>query len=129
MDNNVRIIRLQGGEDIVADCLEDNDQLLLDNPMHLIFKRGPAGGKMMVLLPWLPIELVESNMISIPYKDILTHMQPKRELVEYYFQVVAAVNEQMNFSLNIGHDEESENKLLNELLEQALEEKKNSNIH
>lgn len=58
MAENIRIIRLKGGEDIVADCLEDENSLILDSPMHLIFKRGPAGGKIMVLLPWLPVELL-----------------------------------------------------------------------
>jgi hypothetical protein len=128
--DNIKIVRLHTGEDIVADCLDDENQLLMDNPMHLIFKRGPAGGKVMLLLPWLPIELIESNIISIPYKDIATFMQPRKELIDYYLQVVSAVNEQMNYNLNIGDDEQDKHhQLLQQMLEEAIEEKKNSNIH
>lgn len=133
MADNIKIVRLQSGEDIVADCLDDENMLILDNPMQLIFKTNPSGSKVMLLLPWLPVELVESNIVSIPHKNITTFMQPRKELIEYYQQVVDLVNERMNYNLNIGDDDQandiSENNLLQEMLEQALEEKKNSNIH
>lgn len=131
--DNIKIVRLQTGEDIVADCLEDEQHLILDNPMHLIFKRGPAGGKIMVLLPWLPVELIDSNIASVPYKDILLTMDPKKGLIDYYGEVVTMITEQMNFDLNIGNSSEQENRVHNEMLErmleEAIEEKKNSNIH
>ncbi len=131
--DNIKIVRLQTGEDIVADCLEDEHHLILDNPMHLIFKRGPAGGKIMVLLPWLPVELIDSNIASVPYKDILLTMDPKKGLIDYYGEVVTMITEQMNFDLNIGNSSEQENRVHNEMLErmleEAIEEKKNSNIH
>ncbi len=40
-NNTIKIVRLQSGEDIMADMIEDeeNDTVLLDNPMHIIFKR------------------------------------------------------------------------------------------
>jgi hypothetical protein len=133
MADNIRIIRLHGGEDIVADCLDDDGFVILDSPMHLIFKRNSAGGKIMVLLPWLPVELIHENIATISYKDILMFLPPRKELIEYYKEMVQVVNEQMTFSLNIGNSSEQENdvhsELLQRLLEEAIEEKKNSNIH
>ena len=40
-NNNIKIVRLQSGEDVIADCIEDNENNLvfLDNPMLLVFKR------------------------------------------------------------------------------------------
>ena len=37
-NTNIKIVRLQSGEDIVADFIEDdeNDVVMLNNPMHII---------------------------------------------------------------------------------------------
>lgn len=133
MAENIKIIRLQGGEDIVADCLEDDGYVILDSPMHLIFKRGPAGNKIMVLLPWLPVELIHENIASIPHKEIVFSVSPRKELIDYYLESVEIMNDQMQYSLNINDSMEDENsshqRMFDEMLEQAIEEKKNSNIH
>ena len=128
--NDIRIVRLQSGEDIVADCLEDNDSLILDSPMHLIFKRGPAGGKLMVLLPWLPIELIKENIASIKNDDIITTVIPRKELIEYYMDCSKTFNEQMEWNPKFSEEyEQDENEMLERLLAEAIEEKKNNNIH
>jgi hypothetical protein len=85
----VKIVRLQSGEDIIASIIEDNESemIMLDNPMHLIFKRT-AQGTMMVMLPWLPIELIKDNMATIYSSDVLTIVDPKDALVEYYGNMI-----------------------------------------
>ena len=85
----VKIVRLQSGEDIIASIIEDNESemIMLDNPMHLIFKRT-SQGTMMVMLPWLPIELIKDNMATIYSSDILTMIDPKDALVEYYGNMI-----------------------------------------
>ena len=62
----VKIVRLQSGEDIIAGYVEDyeTELITLDNPMHLIFKRTTRGTVMM-LLPWLPIEIIKNNPVKI----------------------------------------------------------------
>ena len=85
----VKIVRLQSGEDIIASIIEDDDSemVMLNNPMHLIFKRT-SQGTMMVMLPWLPIELIKDNMATIYSSDILTMVDPKDALVEYYGNMI-----------------------------------------
>jgi len=85
----VKIVRLQSGEDIIASIIEDNESemIMLDNPMHLIFKRT-SQGTMMVMLPWLPIELIKDNIATIYSSDILTMVDPKDALVEYYGNLI-----------------------------------------
>jgi len=85
----VKIVRLQSGEDIIASIIEDNESemIMLDNPMHLIFKRT-SQGTMMVMLPWLPIELIKDNIATIYSSDILTMVDPKDALVEYYGNMI-----------------------------------------
>ena len=83
---DVRIIRLQSGDDLIADYeeKEGDDMVYLRNPMTLFFKRLPTGKAMMLMAPWLPIELVENNGTWVYAQDILTVMQPKTSLINYY---------------------------------------------
>ena len=80
---------MQSGEDIIASIIEDDESemVMLNNPMHLIFKRT-SQGTMMVMLPWLPIELIKDNMATIYSSDILTMVDPKDALVEYYGNMI-----------------------------------------
>lgn len=96
MNHGVKIVRLQSGEDILAGYQDDpeSDLVMLDNPMHLIFKRTTQGTVMM-LLPWLPIELIKSNIATIYTADILTTIEPKETLVEYYDNLVQHENLKM----------------------------------
>lgn len=88
MDNDsVKIVRLQSGEDIIAGYTTYEDTVMLDNPMHIIFKRSTEG-TVMLMLPWLPIELIKSNIATISEKDILTIVEPKDALVEYYSNTI-----------------------------------------
>ena len=85
----VKIVRLQSGEDIIANIIEDDesDMVMLNNPMHLIFKRT-SQGTVMMMLPWLPIELIKDNMATIYSSDILTMVDPKDALIEYYGNMI-----------------------------------------
>ena len=89
LTQGVKIVRLQSGEDIIASIIEDDESemIMLDNPMHLIFKRT-SQGTMMVMLPWLPIELIKDNIATIYSSDILTMVDPKDALVEYYGNLI-----------------------------------------
>ena len=85
----VRIVRLQSGEDIIAGYSGNTNTnvVVLDNPMHLIFKRTTQGTVMM-MLPWLPIELIKDNIATLLSGDILTIVEPKEDLKEYYHNVI-----------------------------------------
>ena len=89
-NNTVRIVRLQSGEDIMADMIEDeeNDTVLLDNPMHIIFKRIPTGQTVMMMMPWLPVELIKENIAMIYSTDIITVVEPKESMIRYYDKLV-----------------------------------------
>ena len=111
-NTNIKIVRLQSGEDIMADMIEDeeNDTVLLDNPMHIVFKRIPTGQTVMMMMPWLPIEIIKENVAIIYASDILTVIEPKTEVVEYYGNVVVEAQHRMEHSKQLGSldDEEEE---------------------
>jgi hypothetical protein len=85
----VKIVRLQSGEDIIASIIEDDESemVMLNNPMHLIFKRT-SQGTVMMMLPWLPIELIKDNTATIYSSNVLTIVDPKDALVEYYGNMI-----------------------------------------
>lgn len=99
---DIRIVRLQSGEDIIADYTEgDGDGLvLLTHPMTLMFKRLPTGKAVMLMSPWLPLELIESHSAHLYAQDILTVFQPKPSLIDYYYNTVKEMEEEMIMSSN-----------------------------
>jgi hypothetical protein len=91
--HNVKIVRLSSGEDVIADCIssKDSSHTILNNPMNLIFKRT-VKGTVMLMVPWLPIEIICDNMATIDNTEILTTVDPKLDLVEYYGYMVDYTN-------------------------------------
>lgn len=135
--SNIRIVRLQSGEDIIADCIEDDktDIVELKRPMHIIFKRIQTGKSLMLMMPWLPIELIKENTAHIYSADILTFIEPKDDLVEYYNNAVddedmkTATNSSIRPSLFDDEEEPTDEELDEEELLEILKERKNSKVH
>jgi hypothetical protein len=100
--DNIKIIRLQSGEDIIATYREEDGEgtVLLANPMTLMFKRLPTGKAIMLMSPWLPIELIESNATWVYTDDILSVMQPKANLIDYYNKSIKELEIEMLASSN-----------------------------
>jgi len=136
-NTNIKIVRLQSGEDIMADCIEDTEQgtVLLENPMHIIFKRVPTGQTVMMMMPWLPIELIKDNSAIIYDSDILTVIEPKDDLINYYGQIVISAQERMENSTNIfgeeddDEDEDIKEEIDPEALFELLKERKKNKLH
>ena len=98
----IKVIRLQSGEDIIADIISDGDHTILNNPMVVMVRRSPTGSVMM-MSPWLPVEVISDNIASINNSEIVTTVNPRDSLVEYYLTRVGETNEDIeksDFSLN-----------------------------
>jgi hypothetical protein len=95
--DNVKILRLQSGEDIITQYTENQKEstLLLSYPMIVIFKRMSEGRCVMFMSPWLPVELVEHNFTSIYMQDVLTVFEPKQSLLKYYEKAVSKLAERI----------------------------------
>ena len=93
-NENIKILRLNDGEDIITDYhLEQGNIVVMNNPMTLFFKRLSVGKSMVLMQPWLPIELVDVNCAKIYANQILTVIEPKASLVEYYKNAVEESND------------------------------------
>ena len=138
-ESQIKIVRLQSGEDIIADCtaIEDSDTVLLNRPMHIVFKRVSTGKSVMMMMPWLPIELIKENSAIIYEADILTVIDPKDDLIEYYSNAVcdedvkhateSSIRPQLFDEYN--DDEPTDAQLDEEELLELLKERRNSNVH
>lgn len=134
---NIRIVRLQSGEDIIADCIpsSDEDIVELKRPMHIIFKRIQTGRSIMMMMPWLPVELIKENTAHIYGADILTYIEPKDDLIEYYNNAVNDENLEIASTSSIRpqlfdeEDEPTDEELDAEELQELIEERKNSKVH
>ena len=139
-ESQIKIVRLQSGEDIIADCtaIEDSDTVLLNRPMHIVFKRVSTGRSVMMMMPWLPIELIKENSAIIYEADILTVIDPKDDLVEYYSNAVcdedvkhateSSIRPQL-FDVEDDDDGPTDAELDEEELVELLKERRNSKVH
>ena len=132
--DNIKILRLHNGEDIMARYTEGEDEtVLLDNPMHVIFKRIPTGQTVMMMMPWLPIEVIKENIATIYTSDILTIVDPKEDLIEYYGSAVLEAQKRMEketpfMDFDDDYDEDEDEYDPEELLE-IIKERDKGNLH
>ena len=94
---NIKVVRLQSGEDVIADILSDNDNTILHNPMVVLLKRSGKGSVMM-MVPWLPVELISDNIATVNNSEIVTYTNPKDSLVEYYLNMVHEIGKEIQYS-------------------------------
>ena len=137
--HNVKIIRMQTGEDIMASMVgeEEEETVLLEDPMRLIFRRMPTGQTMLMMLPWLPVELIKDNSALIYNSDIITIVDPKESMVQYYDNLVMKTLLEMEKSegmieqlLKDQENEEEENaEEYIEELTKYIEDIKNRTLH
>ena len=138
--HDIKLVSLRSGEDILSVYKEDveTEMVMLKDPMTIIFKRLPTGQSVLMISPWLPIELIQNNMATIYTDDILTVVEPKSVLIEHYCKMVNDLNKYINddedtlrrhlAELEDDMEDDVDEEDLGEVLE-ALKEKKNNNIH
>jgi hypothetical protein len=129
----VKIIRLNTGEDIMGSVLMDDKHryVSIENPMRVILKRQADKNQTMLLMaPWLPVELLIDNFATIDYRNIVTVVDPKPSFSEYYTNTVVQFNEKLNAQEMEEIDEEAYEYYDEEDdIEQAVTESKKANIH
>jgi len=138
--HEIKLVRLRSGEDILSVYKEDleTEMVMLKDPMTIIFKRLPTGQSVLMISPWLPVELIQDNTATIYTDDILTVIEPKSVLIEHYIKMVNNLNQFIDDDDNMlrrhlseledDMEEDLEEEDMEEILE-ALKEKKSNNIH
>jgi hypothetical protein len=111
--DNIKIIRLQNGEDVIGAIQEDEISIIISYPLSLIFKTLPDGKHLMMMTPWIPLEIVEDGHAHIHNEDVLTVFTPKRALIVYYHKYISDIQQRADEEYD-----EIENALLSEVDEE-----------
>lgn len=143
-ESDYKILRLSTGEDIIGHCVFDDEEeyVLVGNPMKVMLQRVPEMRQtVLIMMPWLPLELIEDDLVTINYGDIITSVNPKESFVEYYIGTVDKYQKVLEKESNLesyslddfGSDDEDEEQefdsMMDELLEEAQQDKKNQLLH
>lgn len=130
-----KIVRLTTGEDIIGACLidEENSCISIENPMKVMIRRMTDVSKtMLVMMPWLPLEIVEDDFATINYQDIITVIDPKNSFIEYYTNMVEEFQSRMQLEKELEdeelEDDENDEETMQEILD-ALKESKINRLH
>ena len=137
--DNVKIIRMQTGEDIMASMIEEQEQnetVVLNNPMRLVFRRLPTGQTALMMMPWLPVELIKEDSAIIYTTDIITVIEPKESMKEYYENLVDKTIEEMLNSeeileqrlANMEKEEKEEQQIAEEIINE-IRDMRNKQLH
>ena len=130
---SIKLFRLATGDDIISAFVEDieSNTIMLQHPMKLVFRRIPTGATILAMMPWLPGELIKVDAACIDIAEIVTVLELKDDMVDYYQNVV-----EKYLLSNENSDEILRERLLGAMdhseldnLEQVMEEKTNSVIH
>jgi hypothetical protein len=98
----------------------------------------PTGQTVMMMMPWLPVELIKDNSALVYNSDIITIVDPKESMIEYYENLVIKTMLEMEKSEEMiagllkeqaGEEDESEEEYSMEDLIQFVEEVKNRTLH
>ena len=138
--HKVKLIRMQTGEDIMASMFqqEDGEQIQINDPMRIVFRRLPTGQTVMLMMPWLPVELIKENTAMICPSDIVTMVEPKESMIRYYDKLVErTINEMLESDKMIENlleeqekedDEVFQEEMVEELV-QTIQEVRNKKLH
>lgn len=89
--DNIKIVRLKNGEDIVGQIVNLKDSYDVIEPMTVdVEYRGKEAG--LVMRHWLPVQLVKNNEINIKTNDVLCLLDPSDDFAEYYVNTVEKIH-------------------------------------
>jgi len=88
MENNIRIVRLKDGTDIIAYVSIKEEYVTLMEPLELIIHHVRNNQGALALSAWLPHSLITENIATINVFDILLTMIPTDEMIDFYLNSV-----------------------------------------
>jgi hypothetical protein len=84
---DILFVRLNRGDDIISEVTlnEEEDTILLHNPLKVVYATIPNSGVMSVnLIPWTFSRLVDTNDFVIFTDHVLTMTKASNQITEYY---------------------------------------------
>jgi hypothetical protein len=123
--NQIQILRLKNGEDIIGNVQEyANGNFGISEPMqvHMEFR---GNSQNLVMAHWLPVQLIKDNQTNINNAEVLAKFEPNQDFAEYYVNTVQKIQDALKAKqlANTMNDDE-----IMEVMN-ALEDISNQTIH
>ena len=85
---NVKLIRMNSGEDVIADLISQEDEtLVLSNPIVLV----PGQGGTLGFAPWSPVISPDVKEIIIKTNFVVFMSEPNEDVVNNYNQIFSPI--------------------------------------
>lgn len=92
--DNIKIVRLKNGEDIVGQLTANGINAYdITEPMSVGLELRPGHELGLVMRHWLPIQLVKKNEIVLEKHNILCVIEPADEFCEYYLNTTKKIQD------------------------------------
>ena len=91
MVNDVKVLKLITGEEVIARVSEENNLITLDNPMTLQMLPPTSTGQVgFALVPWM--KAAKNEKVTISTEHILVEVEASDQSEKNYLQVVTGLS-------------------------------------
>jgi hypothetical protein len=123
LENSVKFVRLNTGEDLVSEVSEvendDNRYYVLHNPMKIIYQMNMKGGGLTIsLMQWVFARICDDQDFIVYCNDVVTMNKPTDSLENYYWETVEhfdTVKESLAKKTSFDNDVKDESEFISEL--------------
>ena len=116
--DNIKVIKLQNGDDLIANVTLIGEKYLLEEPMQFFIDSRNPNNAGLIMKHYLPVQLLKKNSLEIKELDILSFMEPEEEFCEYYINTVYKIKELLKAKEIISEmDDEELGNMINEFEE------------
>ena len=84
---NVKLIRMWSGEDVIADLVEENDSIVISNPIVAI----PSGNGQLGFAPWSPLLKDKDETIKVSKSYVVYIADTQEQIVEQYEKMFSVI--------------------------------------
>jgi len=85
---NVKLIRMWSGEDVIADLTEEDDCIVVSNPIVAI----PSGNGQLGFAPWSPLLKGKDEEIKISKSYVVYVADTQEQIVDQYEQMFSPIS-------------------------------------
>tara|TARA_R110000796_G_scaffold109836_1_gene221217 strand:+ start:139 stop:417 length:279 start_codon:yes stop_codon:yes gene_type:complete len=90
MENNVRVLKLITGEEVITRVTERGDGfIILDKPMQIHTVSSQTGKLRFMIIPWMNI--IKPKKITISTEHILVEDDPIEEIEKDYLSIITGL--------------------------------------
>jgi len=84
----VKFLRLTSGEDIISEISEVDSNLVLKNPLKILYTTSRPGIISISLMQWVFPRISSNQSFEMPKNTVVISSEPSENLIEYYWNTI-----------------------------------------